>query len=143
MPRASLWEAQSLLWRLQISAPEAVDLPWDALRRAAMRHLGATDDTFIELHNLLALAGAGDPASIERWIDAVPAFGEPVRECLLRRVAIALRAYTTRAYDQAVSVLESVLPHLALIGGSREQNRLFTDIAEYLTLQAARRAATE
>lgn len=139
----ALTDAPALLWRLQIGAPEAVELPWDALRRAAMRHLGTSNDTLIELHNLLALAGAGDPASIERWINAAPAFGEAVRECLLRRVAIALRAYTTRAYDQAVKVLESVLPHLALIGGSREQNRLFTDIAEYLTLQAARQAATK
>ncbi len=139
----ALTDAPALLWRLQLSAPDPVEMPWDVLRQAAMRHLGTTEDTFIELHNLLALAGAGDLDSIERWLNAVPELGDPVRICLLRRVAMALRAYTRRTYQQAVNVLGSVLPHLALIGGSREQNRLFADIAEYLSMQAARQAATD
>jgi len=126
----ALTDAPALLWRLALTAPGPVELPWQALRRTALARMQRSSDPFVELHNLLALAGAGDIASIEQWLQSRPA-GVPSRtERLVERMAVALQAYATRAYQHAATVLQSVVPQLRQVGGSRAQNLLFRQLEE-------------
>lgn len=126
----ALTDAPGLAWRLMLGASHAVHLPWGTLRRTALRRLGDTDDSYVELHNVLALAGAGDIDSIDRWLNSMEPSARQGNPLILRTVALALRAYATRAYNRAAELLDAVLPQLHRIGGSREQNRLFEAIAD-------------
>jgi signal transduction histidine kinase len=126
----ALTDAPALLWRLALSAPEPVTLPWSPLRRTALIRMRRHSNPFVELHNLLALAGAGDATGIARWLQANPGTfaSRPLR--LLRSMAVALQAYASGAYRQAALRLHDLVPQLPLIGGSRAQNELFAQIEE-------------
>jgi hypothetical protein len=126
----ALTDAPALLWRLALTTPRPVALPWETVRRTALKHLDQTSDPFVQLHNLLALAGAGDIETVDRWLAAHPPCDDTGRECLVRTIVVGLRAYITRAYRQAASVFERLVPRLAQVGGSLAQNQLFMDIAE-------------
>ncbi len=126
----ALTDAPALLWRLALTAPEPVELPWQALQRTALARMQRPSDPFVELHNLLALAGAGDLASIEQWLQTRPADVPSRRERLVERMAVALQAYAARAYQHAATVLQSVVPQLSQVGGSRAQNLLFRQLEE-------------
>lgn len=126
----ALTDAPGLLWRLMLAASRPVRLPWNVLRRIALRRLGNTGDSYVELHNVLALAGSGDVASIDRWLDSMRPSDRPGDQFLLRNAALALRAFATRDYQRAADLLDAIVPQLHVLGGSREQNRLFGDIAD-------------
>jgi hypothetical protein len=124
----ALTDAPALLWRLALTAPRPVNLPWDALRQTALRRMERPSDPFVTLHNLLALAGAGDVASIEQWLETRPR-GVPSRpERLVERMAEALLAYTTEEYRRAAAVLREVVPELPCLGGSSAQLELFEEL---------------
>ncbi len=126
----ALTDAPALLWRLALTAPEPVELPWQALRRTALARMQRPSDPFLELHNLLALAGAGDLASIEQWLQTRPADVPSRPERLVERMAVALQAYAARAYQHAATVLQSVVPQLPQVGVSRAKNLLFRQLEE-------------
>jgi hypothetical protein len=124
----ALTDAPALLWRLSLAASQEVDLPWEPLRARALLRMRRLSDPFVEVHNLLALAGAGDIESIARWLRrrALAAGGR--KERLVTRVAMALKAYAARDYHEAARVLAGVMPYLSEIGGSRAQRQLFEAI---------------
>ena len=121
----ALTDAPALLWRLKLSAPNEVELSWDAVHRTALKCMWRSHDPFVELHNLLALAGAGDLANLNRWIQSQPQKGGTPRRRLVRRMAVALEAYATRQYLLATKILTNLIPQLKEVGGSRAQNQLF------------------
>ena len=53
----ALTDAPALLWRLALSAPEPVLLPWEPIRRTALAHMHDTPDPFVQL----ALGGTDGP----------------------------------------------------------------------------------
>jgi hypothetical protein len=126
----ALTDAPALLWRLALTSPEPVALPWKELQRTALTHMQRPSDPFVELHNLLALAGAGDIASMEYWLNTRPANGLSQSECLVRQMAVALKAYASRSFLQAATLLRTVVPQLSLVGGSHAQNLLFRQLEE-------------
>ncbi len=107
-----------------------MELPWQAIRRTAVQRLRRPSDPFVELHNLLALAGAGDCASIDQWLETRPTSARSGAERLVEHMAVALRAYATQAYRRAATVLQSVVPELTRVGGSRAQNELFRELEQ-------------
>jgi hypothetical protein len=135
-------DAPELLWRLRLSAGRAASLPWDAVRDAALEGLGQPCRAYVELHHLLALAGAADEASvaaIEAWLARESG---PVQALDRGAVVVAVRgllAYARRDYASASRWLGSVSSQLSRIGGSRAQNELFERIAA----DANARARTE
>jgi len=126
----ALTDAPALLWRLALTASEPIVLPWEALRRTALSRMQRQSEPFIELHNLLALAGADDLASIDRWLETRPVSVLSRRERLVEQMALALRAYVTGSYKYAAIVLQRVVPQLSKVGGSRAQNLLFGQLEE-------------
>ena len=133
----ALTDAPALLWRLSLAAPARVDLPWKPVRARALIRMRRPRGSFIELHNLLALAGAGDVESLDRWSRERAAGGRSRSEDLLARMAVGLSAYAVGNYQAAATVLAGVVPHVSEIGGSRAQGELFESIGRSSERMAA------
>lgn len=131
----ALTDAPALLWRLALSAPEGMELEWEPLRRTALASMRRPGDPFIELHNLLALAGAGDLGSLNRYTKSCTA--DSFRMHLVCKLAMALSAYVRGHYRRAADLFCRLLPRVPDIGGSRAQIQLFEQMAT-----ASRRKAT-
>jgi hypothetical protein len=125
----ALTDAPQLLWRLALSAPRDVELPWEEVRRMALARLQDPSDPFVEMHSLLALAGAGDLDNLVRWAREAPRRGNPRQRRIVERFALALTAYVARRYRQAARIFADLAPHFSEVGGSRAQNQLFEEIA--------------
>jgi hypothetical protein len=132
----ALTDAPALLWRLALSAPATVKLPWQPIRRTALAHLYETNNPFVQLHHLMALAGARDTDSIALWLGKIPAFSTAGEQWILKRFAQAMLALSRDECATATNRLHRILPGLPLIGGSRAQNQLFDRLAIWTASQA-------
>jgi hypothetical protein len=132
----ALTDAPALLWRLALSSPEPVALPWEPIRRTALAHLRDTPDPFVQLHHLLALAGAGDKNGIEHWLRTDLRFANMKQQRVIERFALALRAQCSGDFLRAADMFHAAIPDLPLIGGSQAQNQLFGQIAAWAAQQA-------
>jgi hypothetical protein len=126
----ALTDAPALLWRLALTAPDAIELPWEALRKSAIVSMQRPSEPFVELHNLLALAGAGDLANMDRWLESRPAYDLSRRERLVVQMAVALRAFVNGSYEYAAITMQRTVPQLPEVGGSRGQNQLFQQLEQ-------------
>ena len=136
----ALTDAPALLWRLALSSPGPVVLPWEPVRRTALAHMRSTVDPFVQLHHLMALAGANDRAGIERWLQTdSKAFGNAERRTL-ERFAFAMLAVASGLYHQAAKRLDAILPELVVVGGSHAQNQLFIQLSAWAAQKAAHSA---
>jgi hypothetical protein len=125
----ALTDAPALLWRLAISAPGSLALPWRPLRRTALARIEHDADPFIQIHHLLALAGAGDAACINVWLQ----HGE--RHPLVERFGLACADLARRCYAEAGRRLQGLLRELPQIGGSHAQGQLFGQLADWARKQ--------
>lgn len=132
----ALTDAPALLWRLALSAPEPVMLPWEPIRRTALAHMHDTPDPFVQLHHLMALAGAKDTSSIALWLRADSRFASIKEQRLVERFALAMSALSCGAFLRAADLLQVVLPDLTEIGGSQAQNQLFAQLAAWAVRQS-------
>ena len=123
----ALTDAPALLWRLALSAPQGTELEWEPLRQTALNRMRRPSDSFTELHNLLALAGAGDLGSLDRYTKTRTADSFDMR--LVVKLATALLAYVKGHYYRAADLLWGLLPRIPEIGGSRAQIQLFEQMA--------------
>ena len=125
----ALTDAPAMLWRLRLASRHPVELPWEPIRQTALRAIGRTDDRYVELHNLLALAGAGDLYSLDRWLRS-NAMHECFEDTVLGQLGTGLRAFASADYETASLFLDRAVPQVFRLGGSRAQNRLFEQIGE-------------
>ena len=132
----ALTDAPALLWRLEIEAPSPVTLPWEALRDTARRRMHRGDNAFIELHNLLALAGAGDVSTLESWAKQAARNDWSTKAGLLSRAAFALRDLAARSFGDAAVALQRLTPDLNQLGGSRAQCELYESLVAWCWRQA-------
>jgi hypothetical protein len=124
----ALTDAPALLWRLALSAPEGTELGWEPLRQTALKRMRRPSDSFTELHSLLALAGAGDLGSLDKYMKTCAA--DSSDRHLVCRLATALLAYVKGHYYRAANLLWRLLPRIPEIGGSRAQIQLFEHMAK-------------
>lgn len=122
----ALTDAPALAWRLLLHPACREKLPWETLRSTALASLGRTADPFVEVHNLLALAGARDAEGIDAWLEDHPGDADAGPRNVLVRMGEALAAYARKNYRLAARQLDAVVPELPTIGGSHAQNTLFT-----------------
>jgi len=126
----ALTDAPALAWRLWLAAGSPTLFPWEPVRRAAAARLELHDDPWVDLHHALALAGAGDLDSLDRWFEIRRHRARTVRDHLVLQVAEGLSAHSTGDDLRAVAVLTSTLHRIPEIGGSRAQNQLFEQILD-------------
>lgn len=136
----ALTDAPAMLWRLWLSAPRPVELPWEPLRARALRNLGRHQSPYVELHCVLALAGARDVEGLDQWL-RVRRRATDERTKLLAELVFGLRGFAASEYALAAAVLEPVVPRIAELGGSHAQNLLFVEVAELCRSYAGVRAA--
>lgn len=125
----ALTDGPAMLWRLTLAAPRPVDFDWEPVRNAAARQLAEPCDAYVELHCLLALAGAGDRQGLDRWMKGRRAAVGP-KSKVLTAMGAGLRAFAAGDFRLAAPVLASAAPQVSLLGGSQAQNELFREIAE-------------
>lgn len=123
----ALTDAPALLWRLALSAPQGTELEWEPLRQTALKRMRRPSDSFTELHNLLALAGAGDLGSLDKYMRTRTADSFDMR--LVIKLAAALLAFVNGHYYRAADLLWRLLPRIPEIGGSQAQIQLFEHMA--------------
>ena len=133
----ALTDAPGLLWRLQITAPEPVALPWQPLRRTALANLHRDLSAFVQLHNLLAIAGAGDVRGMQRWLESGSAAEMTPGDRQLRQFAPALIALAAGSWRQAGLLLQATMHEISSVGGSGAQNTLFAQLAAWCARQDA------
>lgn len=138
----ALTDAPGLLWRIALSARRPVELPWQPLRHRALACMRRQPDPFVQIHNLLALAGAKDVTAIERF-SATLTGSRSRGDQLVERMALALRAYTRCAYREAAHRLENLIPQLPQIGGSRAQHEIFEQLKDRCWQRAKGAACAE
>ena len=125
----ALTDAPAMLWRLQIAAQRPVTLAWEPVHATAVHRLSQPVGPYVELHCLLALAGAGDVEGLDRWMHGRRATLDP-RTKLLAQMGVGLRALAAEDYELSAAVLAAAVPRVSELGGSHAQNLLFNDIAE-------------
>jgi len=123
-------DAPAMLWRLRLNAPRPAPLPWEVVRKYALESLEAEADDFVVLHDLLALAGAGDVPNLDRWLHThTPGNSESAN--VLPQLGQGLRAFANEDYGVAAAVLRENMPRLSAVGGSDAQRQLFDRITEF------------
>jgi hypothetical protein len=125
----ALTDAPAMLWRLQLAAPRPVTLAWEPVHATAVHRLTRPSAPYVELHCLLALAGAGDVDGLDRWLHGRRATEDP-RAKVLVQMGVGLRAFTASDYELSSVVLAAAVPKVSELGGSHAQNLLFRDIAD-------------
>jgi hypothetical protein len=125
----ALTDAPAMLWRLQLAAPRPVTLAWEPVHATAVHRLALPSGPYVELHCLLALAGSGDVAGLDRWLHGRPVTQDP-RATLLAQMGVGLRAFASNDYELSAAVLAAAAPKVSELGGSHAQNLLFKDIAD-------------
>ena len=138
----ALTDAPAMLWRLQLAAPRPVTLPWEPVCATAVHRLTHPSSPYVELHCLLALAGAGDIEGLDRWLHGRRVTEDPPAR-LLAQMGVSLRAFAAHDYELSAVVLAAAVPRLSELGGSHAQNLLFQEIADrswdwaHMTMRAA------
>ncbi len=123
-------DAPSLLWRLSLTSLGGVQIPWESVREAAIEGLRELSSPYVELHHLLALAGAGDASSITRWCSSRARGVSSFSDHVLTRMAEGLGAFAALDYSHAAVTLAATAPQVSRLGGSRAQNELFELISQ-------------
>ena len=123
-------DAPSLLWRLSLASPVGVEIGWEPVRDAAVEGLRGLSSPYVELHHLLALAGAGDGSSITRWRRTRARDASSLSDHVLSRMAEGLDAFAAQDYSRAAVTLTAMAPQVSRLGGSRAQNELFEQISQ-------------
>jgi len=124
----ALTDAPAILWRLELAAARPVSLAWEPVRTTATKQLTRPSTPYVELHCLLALAGARDLEGLDQWLSGRGATEDP-RVMLLTQMGVGLRAHAAGDHELAAGVLAAALPNVSMLGGSHAQNLLFEDIA--------------
>ncbi len=134
----ALTDGPSLLWRFLLSGTGAIDIDWSAVRGAAMARHSPEGDPYVELHNVLALAGARDLAILDEWLDGYISSVADERCRALLPVAWALRSFASGDYQVAAQLLRRAVDGVSSLGGSNGQNVLFVQICDEASLRARR-----
>lgn len=133
----ALTDAPAIAWRLGLAAGDLDAVPWDGVRCAATRRLTHRDEPYVELHHVLAFAGAGDHGGLERWLVSRGRRARTASDRLVVRFGRAMRAQAAGEVAAAATGLAEVVPFVSVIGGSRAQNLLFEAIADAATRRHA------
>ena len=123
-------DAPAMLWRLRLNAPRPTPLPWEVARKYALESLESEADDFVVLHDLLALAGAGDVPNLDRWLRTQPSLSSE-NATVLPQLGEGLRAFANEDYSDAAAILDASMPRLSAVGGSDAQRQLFHSITEF------------
>ncbi|BDG71441.1 hypothetical protein [Roseomonas fluvialis] len=133
-----LMNAAHLLWRLEAGGVPVGAARWDALADVAERRIGEHAWAFADLHDVIALAGAGRHAAVGRMIRSIAGHagshhGDQARLHAELGIAAARAVADAVGGDarQACRCLDAVLPRLPEFGGSHAQRSVFVAMRDH------------
>jgi hypothetical protein len=127
-----LMNAAHLLWRLEASGVPVGAARWDAVAEVAERRIGEHAWALADLHDVMALAGAGRDEAAARLVRSMGTHaaahgGDQAR--LAAEVGVqaarAVRAAMGGDAAEAADGFDAVLPRLPELGGSHAQRSVF------------------
>ena len=130
VPRASLMDASSFLWRLNLYGAALPDGAAEELRSLVATHFSGSTTSFADAHVALALGSCGDPEAVDSWaagLRASPNASESRAGDILPILAEAIAAYTRGDFDACADMLDARTGDFARVGGSRAQFEVFAD----------------
>jgi tetratricopeptide (TPR) repeat protein len=131
--RTTLFDAASLLWRMQVYDCATVPLPVEEVRAyAASLPVTGPPVPFNAVHAAVAFAAAQDEASLARLFDALRALaasGQHVVEDSVLPIVSGIAAFAREQYDAAIGYLEPALAERTAIaiGGTNAQREVLED----------------
>jgi len=140
-----LYDAASLLWRLQVYGGEAPAELWPELVEIAAPRAAAPGMIFADLHNGMALAAAGRDAELERLLGSLrerAARGNPAAE-VAQPLLQGMQAFARGEYALAADLIEPIEERIVLVGGSKAQREVFHDTLLEALLRTGRFDAAE
>ncbi len=121
-------DTASLLWRLLIE-DELSPLDTSSVCDAVGKELWHPSTTFSAMHAVITWAVIGDVEQLRRLERQCRQSATLPTAVLVAPLATALRLFLSGEYDTAASVLMSLLPNLAPLGGSAAQRSVVEDTA--------------
>jgi hypothetical protein len=136
--------AASLLWRLEQAGVD-VGSRWTEVAQRSKRHVGDHALVFADLHYLMALAGAGETATIARFMESCADFAEHgagTEASVMKEVGLplanAVLAHHRQAYGEVVDLVAPIRLQIRRIGGSHAQRDVFDQLLIDASLRARR-----
>jgi tetratricopeptide (TPR) repeat protein len=147
--RTTLFDAASLLWRMQVYGCATVPLAVEEVRAyAASLAVTGPLAPFHAVHAALAFAAARDELSLARLFDALraqAASGHHVIEDTVLPIVSGITAFAHEQYDEAITYLEpAITERMAIaIGGTNAQREVLEDTLIRAYLRGGRRAEAD
>jgi tetratricopeptide (TPR) repeat protein len=144
--RTSMYDAASLLWRLQIYGCAQDALPWSAVGELAARMTTQPGMAFVDANAALALAAVGDEVAFSRLIDglrALEAQGHPTAGSVVLPLVQGIWAFAQGTYNEVIEWIEPIADQIVRIGGSNAQREVFEDTLLEAYLRAGHYAHAE
>jgi hypothetical protein len=134
----ALTDGPSALWRLRLTQSrwDGRALPWLAVRSAALCALRTPQTDFVNLHILLALAGAQDVAALTAAIRTLERRGGTEWGANVVGLGYGLLEIVLRRHGAGAERLERERWALERFGGSLAQNTLIADISRWAASRA-------
>ena len=130
VPRASLMDASSFLWRLNLYGVALPSGAAEEVRELASAHFTASTTSFSDAHVALALGGCGDAEAVDRWASLLRsnlAAGKVPAGEVLPIIAEAVAAFARGEFDACADLLDKRTEEFVRVGGSRAQFEVFAD----------------
>jgi tetratricopeptide (TPR) repeat protein len=144
--RTSMYDAASLLWRLQLYGAVQGPLPWAEVCALAAPTAARPGMAFVDANAALALAAGGEEATLARLLDGLRALdtqGHPTAGTVVLPLVQGLVAFARGAYVEAIQWIEPIAHQLVQLGGSNAQREVFVDTLLEAYLRAGEFAKAE
>jgi hypothetical protein len=132
-------DAASLLWRLALDATAGLEPYWRDVAAYGERTYPQGGAHFVDYHYALVAAAIGDRGGFERRLlelAALDAAGKLAPGAFLIAFYRGIRAFAEADYQEAIRVLEPLMPEAVRIGGSHAQRELCEDTLIIACLRA-------
>jgi tetratricopeptide (TPR) repeat protein len=128
--RTSMYDAASLLWRLQLYGAAPGPLPWADVCALAARSVAHPGMAFVDANAALALAAGGDEAALGRLIEGLrrlAAQGHPTAGTVVLPLVQGVAAFARGDYAATIRWVEPIMDQIVRMGGSHAQREVFSD----------------
>ena len=130
VPRASLLDASSFLWRLNLYGVPLPEGAAQEIRDVASEHFPTSTTSFTDAHVALALGNCGDVEAVDRWASLLRtrlAEGKVPAGDVLPVIAEAVAAFSRGQFDACADMLDARTEEFVRVGGSLAQFEVFAD----------------
>lgn len=138
-------DSTAFLWRSELAGFPRETALWEKIRGYYETQF-RRPIVFVDAHAALPLAALGDIPSLDACIEQLQELGEAGKlpaGTVGASLSRAYRAVANADWDEAIGILEPVMPEVVRIGGSRAQRDLMTNTLLHCYAESGRRDAVD